>query len=132
MDNSKAAGQTHQAKQLQRTGMATATAGTSSPPTPHADDSPETSLPGEKVYVAVGREVAESRATLLWALHRFPRGAGAGAASFVLLHVYSPPKLLPFRTSLALFFHFLFSAANAKVFLFTAANGKVFSSDFRR
>jgi len=101
--------------------MATATAGTSSPPTPHADDSPEPSLPGEKVYVAVGREVAESRATLLWALHKFPR-----AASFVLLHVYSPPKLLSFRTSLALFFHFLFSAANAKVFLFTAANGKVF------
>jgi len=93
--------------------MATATAGSSSPPTPHADDSPEPSLPGEKVYVAVGREVAESRATLLWALHRFPRGAGAGAASFVLLHVYSPPKLLPFRTSLALFSHFLFSAANA-------------------
>ncbi|PVH63897.1 hypothetical protein PAHAL_2G133900 [Panicum hallii] len=82
---------------LQRTGMATAaTAGSSSPPTPHADDSPEPPLPGEKVYVAVGREVAESRATLLWALHKFPRGAGAGAASFVLLHVYSPPKLLPF------------------------------------
>jgi hypothetical protein len=103
---------------LQRTGMATAaTAGSSSPPTPHADDSPEPPLPGEKVYVAVGREVAESRATLLWALHKFPRGAGA--ASFVLLHVYSPPKLLPFRTSLALFFRFLFSTANGKVFLFS-------------
>ncbi|CAL5090322.1 unnamed protein product [Urochloa decumbens] len=76
--------------------MASATAGSSSPPTPpHADDSPEPSLPGEKVYVTVGREVAESRATLLWALHKFA-GAGAGAASFVLLHVYSPPKLLPF------------------------------------
>ncbi|CAL5065557.1 unnamed protein product [Urochloa decumbens] len=71
--------------------MASATAGSSSPPTPpRADDSPEPSLPSEKVYVAVGRE-AESRATLLWALHKF-----AGAASFVLLHVYSPPKLLPF------------------------------------
>nr|TKW31976.1 hypothetical protein SEVIR_2G140900v2 [Setaria viridis] len=75
--------------------MATATAGSSSPPTPHADDSPEPSLAGEKVYVAVGTEVAESRATLLWALHKFPRGAGAGAASFVLIHVYSPPKFLP-------------------------------------
>nr|CAB3452874.1 unnamed protein product [Digitaria exilis] len=75
--------------------MDTATAGSSSPPiTPRADDSPEPSLPGEKVYVAVGREVAESRATLLWAMHKFPRGAGA--VSFVLLHVYSPPKFLPF------------------------------------
>ncbi|CAN6203854.1 unnamed protein product [Urochloa humidicola] len=71
--------------------MASATAGSSSPPTPHADDSPELSLPGEKVYVAVGREMAESRATLLWSLHKF-----AGTASFVLLHVYSPPKFLPF------------------------------------
>jgi hypothetical protein len=71
--------------------MATATAGSSSPPTPHADDSPEPSFPAEKVYVAVGREVGESRATLLWALHKFPQGA------FVLLHVYSPPKFLPFR-----------------------------------
>ncbi|TKW31971.1 hypothetical protein SEVIR_2G140900v4 [Setaria viridis] len=79
----------------QHTDMATATAGSSSPPTPHADDSPEPSLAGEKVYVAVGTEVAESRATLLWALHKFPRGAGAGAASFVLIHVYSPPKFLP-------------------------------------
>ncbi|CAL5065555.1 unnamed protein product [Urochloa decumbens] len=75
----------------QHKNMASATAGSSSPPTPpRADDSPEPSLPSEKVYVAVGRE-AESRATLLWALHKF-----AGAASFVLLHVYSPPKLLPF------------------------------------
>ncbi|KAF8675246.1 hypothetical protein HU200_047919 [Digitaria exilis] len=75
--------------------MDTATAGSSSPPiTPRADDSPEPSLSGEKVYVAVGREVAESRATLLWAMHKFPRGAGA--VSFVLLHVYSPPKFLPF------------------------------------
>ncbi|WVZ63210.1 hypothetical protein U9M48_012859 [Paspalum notatum var. saurae] len=74
--------------------MAT-TAGSSSPHRPHADDSPEQSLPGEKVYVAVGREEAESRATLLWALQKFCRGAGAGAASLVLLHVYSPPKFLP-------------------------------------
>ncbi|KAF8753209.1 hypothetical protein HU200_011656 [Digitaria exilis] len=88
--------------------MDTATAGSSSPPiTPRADDSPEPSLPGEKVYVAVGREVAESRATLLWAMHKFPRGAGA--VSFVLLHVYSPPKFLPFRTFLLLFLHFFFS-----------------------
>ncbi|KAJ1289026.1 hypothetical protein BS78_02G134600 [Paspalum vaginatum] len=73
--------------------MATTTAGSSSPPTPHADASPEESLPGEKVYVAVGREEAESRATLLWALQKFSRGAGA--ASLVLLHVYSPAKFLP-------------------------------------
>ncbi|CAN6214032.1 unnamed protein product [Urochloa humidicola] len=74
--------------------MASATAGSSSPPTPpRADDSPEPSLPSEKVYVAVGREMAESKATLLWALHKF---ADAGAASFVLIHVYSPPKSLPF------------------------------------
>ncbi|KAJ1289027.1 hypothetical protein BS78_02G134600 [Paspalum vaginatum] len=75
--------------------MATTTAGSSSPPTPHADASPEESLPGEKVYVAVGREEAESRATLLWALQKFSRGAGA--ASLVLLHVYSPAKFLPLR-----------------------------------
>ncbi|TVU10590.1 hypothetical protein EJB05_44132 [Eragrostis curvula] len=69
--------------------MASPTAGSSSP---RADDSPEPSLPGEKVYVAVGREVAESKATLLWALHKFHKGAGS---SVVLLHVYSPPKSLP-------------------------------------
>ncbi|XP_062199347.1 U-box domain-containing protein 33-like isoform X5 [Phragmites australis] len=63
--------------------------GSSSPPT---SDSPELTLSGEKVYVAVGREAAECRATLLWALHKFHQGA---ASSFVLLHVYSPPKFLP-------------------------------------
>ena len=86
--------------------MATATAGSSSPPTPHADDSPEPSSPAERVYVAVGREVAESRATLLWALHKFPQGA------FVLLHVYSPPKFLPFRKFLIVLF--LFSSLHCR------------------
>ncbi|CAN6334154.1 unnamed protein product [Urochloa humidicola] len=71
--------------------MASTTAGSSSPPTPlHADDSPEPLLPGEKVYVAVGKEVAKYRATLLWALQKFPH------ASFVLIHVYSPPKFITF------------------------------------
>ncbi|GJN34706.1 hypothetical protein PR202_gb23394 [Eleusine coracana subsp. coracana] len=68
--------------------MASPTAGSSSP---RADDSPEPSLPGEKVYVAVGEEVSESKATLLWALHKFHKGAGS---SFVLLHVCSPSKFL--------------------------------------
>ncbi|CAN6223286.1 unnamed protein product [Urochloa humidicola] len=74
--------------------MASATAGSSSPPTPPcADGSLESSLFPSEVYVAVGREMAESKATLLWALHKF---ADAGATSFVLIHVYSPPKSLPF------------------------------------
>ncbi|KAL6838452.1 hypothetical protein ACP4OV_031697 [Aristida adscensionis] len=58
---------------------------------PRTSDSPEPTLAGEKVYMAVGRDAAGSRATLLWALHKFPQGA-----SFVLLHVYSPPKFLTF------------------------------------
>ncbi|CAN6347848.1 unnamed protein product [Urochloa humidicola] len=71
--------------------MASTTAGSSSPPTPpHADDSLEPLLPGEKVYVAVRKEVAKDRTMLLWALHKFPH------ASFVLIHVYSPPKFIPF------------------------------------
>jgi hypothetical protein len=101
--------------------MASAAAGSSSPPTPHADDSPEPSLTSDKVYVAVGREVAESRATLLWMLHKFP-----GAASFVLIHVYSPPKFLPFRTLTIPFFRFFFSAVNGKVFVFSTAARTIF------
>ncbi|KAL6656519.1 hypothetical protein ACP70R_007345 [Stipagrostis hirtigluma subsp. patula] len=75
------------ATQLSRNQPRAMATGSSSPPT---SDSPEPSLSGEKVYVAVGLEVAECRATLLWALHKFPQGA-----SFVLLHVYSPPKFIP-------------------------------------
>src|SRR5947207_3421047 len=97
----KAAAAVSPTRSSRRTDMATPTAGSSSPPTPHADDSPEPSLPGGKVYVAVGREVAESRATLLWALHKFssPGQGAAASCSFVLLHVYSPPKFLPISAS---------------------------------
>lgn len=69
-------------------------------PSPRAGDSPEPSSSvgsdgeggeREKVYLAVGREVAGSKALVLWALHKFPKDA----AAFVLIHVYSRPKFLP-------------------------------------
>ncbi|KAM0888573.1 hypothetical protein ACQ4PT_028265 [Festuca glaucescens] len=47
----------------------------------------------KKVYVAVG--AGESKATVLWALHRFPSKDDATAATFVLLHVYSKPRFIP-------------------------------------
>lgn len=60
-----------------------------------AGDSLEPSSSGDggrkKVYVAVGREVAGSKAMVLWALHKFPNKD----AAFVLLHVYSQPRFLP-------------------------------------
>ncbi|KAK1677391.1 hypothetical protein QYE76_038251 [Lolium multiflorum] len=48
---------------------------------------------GKKVYVAVG--AGESKAMVLWALHRFPSQDDATAATFVLLHVYSKPRFIP-------------------------------------
>ncbi|CAM0912623.1 unnamed protein product [Alopecurus aequalis] len=61
----------------------------------HAGDSPQPSSSGdggrEKVYVAVGREAAGSKAMVLWALHKFCNKD----AAFVLLHVYSQPRFLP-------------------------------------
>ncbi|VAI19655.1 unnamed protein product [Triticum turgidum subsp. durum] len=64
-----------------------------------ACDSPEpeqsSSESGEKmkkVYVAVGAG-SDSKAMVLWALHKFPRDPTA--TSLVLLHVYPQPKLIP-------------------------------------
>jgi hypothetical protein len=52
---------------------------------------------GKKVYVAVG--AGESKAMVLWALHRFPSQDDATAATFVLLHVYSKPRFIPISAS---------------------------------
>lgn len=62
-------------------------------------DLPEQSFPdsGEKmkkVYVAVGAG-SNSKAMVLWALHKLPKDP---AAALVLLHVYPTPKLIPIST----------------------------------
>ncbi|KAM0890417.1 hypothetical protein ACQ4PT_027056 [Festuca glaucescens] len=70
-------------------------------PASHAGESPETSSSSfsgggegkKKVYVAV--VAGESKAMVLWALHRFPSKDDATAATFVLLHVYSKPRFIP-------------------------------------
>ncbi|KAM0890436.1 hypothetical protein ACQ4PT_027065 [Festuca glaucescens] len=68
-------------------------------PASHAGESPETSSSSfsgggekKKVYVAVG--AGESKAMVLWALHRFPSKDDATTAAFVLLHVYSKPRFI--------------------------------------
>jgi hypothetical protein len=72
----------------------------------HAGDSPEPSSSSgggdeqrEKVYVAVG--AGESKAMVLWALHKFH---DKDAAALVLLHVYSHPKFIPISASPAYIF----------------------------
>ncbi|KAM0878661.1 hypothetical protein ACQ4PT_034736 [Festuca glaucescens] len=70
-------------------------------PASQAGESPETSSSSfsgggegkKKVYVAVG--AGESKAMVLWALHRFASKDDATAATFVLLHVYSKPRFIP-------------------------------------
>ncbi|KAM0890416.1 hypothetical protein ACQ4PT_027056 [Festuca glaucescens] len=74
-------------------------------PASHAGESPETSSSSfsgggegkKKVYVAV--VAGESKAMVLWALHRFPSKDDATAATFVLLHVYSKPRFIPVSAS---------------------------------
>jgi len=44
----------------------------------------------KKVYVAVGTGAGESKAMVLWALHKFP-----SKDALVLLHVYSNPRFIP-------------------------------------
>ena len=48
----------------------------------------------DTVYVAVGKDVAESKLTLLWALENFP------SQKICLLHVHQPAKFIPMSKSI--------------------------------
>lgn len=53
----------------------------------------------EKIYVAVSRDVKESKSTLLWALQNFV------GRKFCLLHVHQPAQMIPISNlSLPLYF----------------------------
>lgn len=55
---------------------------------------PEVMDDSDTVYVAVGKDVEESKLTLTWALQNFPRN------KICILHVHQPSKMIPLSKSM--------------------------------